>query len=142
MDIDSSQDVLISNCYLDTGDDAICLKSGKDADGLRVNRPTANVAITNCTVHHGHGAVVLGSETSGGFHNIVASNIVCQGTEKGVRIKSTRGRGRRDRERQVRSLDHGFRGRSDQRHQLLHQGAPKNRFRSGRRYFATSPSAI
>jgi polygalacturonase len=93
MDIDSSQDVLISNCYLDTGDDAICLKSGKDADGLRVNRPTANVAITNCTVHHGHGAVVLGSETSGGFHNIVASNIVCQGTEKGVRIKSTRGRG-------------------------------------------------
>jgi polygalacturonase len=93
MDIDSSQDVLISNCYLDTGDDAICLKSGKDADGLRVNRATANVAITNCTVHHGHGAVVLGSETSGGFHNIVASNIVCQGTEKGVRIKSTRGRG-------------------------------------------------
>jgi polygalacturonase len=93
IDIDSSQDVRISNCYLDTGDDAICLKSGKDADGLRVNRPTANVAITNCTVHHGHGAVVLGSETSGGFHNIVASNIVCQGTEKGVRIKSTRGRG-------------------------------------------------
>jgi polygalacturonase len=93
MDIDSSQDVLISNCYLDTGDDAICLKSGKDADGLRVNRTTANIAITNCTVHHGHGAVVLGSETSGGFHNIVASNIVCQGTEKGVRIKSTRGRG-------------------------------------------------
>jgi polygalacturonase len=93
MDIDSSQDVRISDCYLDTGDDAICLKSGKDADGLRANRPTANVAITNCTVHRGHGAVVLGSETSGGFHNIVASNIVCQGTQKGVRIKSTRGRG-------------------------------------------------
>ena len=93
MDIDSSEDVRISNCFLDTGDDAICLKSGKDADGLRVNRPTANVAITNCTVHRGHGAVVLGSETSGGFHNIVASNIVCQGTQKGVRIKSTRGRG-------------------------------------------------
>jgi polygalacturonase len=93
MDIDSSQDVRISDCYLDTGDDAICLKSGRDADGLRVNRPTANVAITNCIVHHGHGAVVLGSETSGGFHNIVASNIVCQGTQKGVRIKSTRARG-------------------------------------------------
>ncbi len=93
MDIDSSQDVLISNCYLDTGDDAICLKSGKDADGLRVNRPTANVAITNCTVHHGHGAVVLGSENSGGIHDVAASNIVCEGTDKGVRIKSTRGRG-------------------------------------------------
>ena len=93
MDIDSSRDVLISDCYLDTGDDAICLKSGKNADGLRVNRPTENVAITNCTVHHGHGAVVLGSETSGGIRNVVASNIVALGTEKGVRIKSTRGRG-------------------------------------------------
>ena len=93
IDIDSSRDVMVSDCYLDTGDDAICLKSGKNADGLRVNRPTENVAITNCTVHHGHGAVVLGSETSGGIRNVVASNIVCHGTEKGVRIKSTRGRG-------------------------------------------------
>jgi polygalacturonase len=93
IDIDSSRDVLISDCYLDTGDDAICLKSGKNADGLRVNRPTENIAIINCTVHHGHGAVVLGSETSGGIRNVVASNIVCKGTEKGVRIKSTRGRG-------------------------------------------------
>jgi len=66
---------------------------GKDADGLRVNRTTANVAITKLHGAPRHGAVVLGSETSGGFHNIVASNIVCQGTEKGVRIKSTRGRG-------------------------------------------------
>ena len=93
IDVDSSRDVRISNCYLDTGDDAICLKSGKDADGLRVNRPTENVAITNCTVHHGHGAVVLGSETSGGIRNVAASNMVCQGTQKGVRVKSTRGRG-------------------------------------------------
>ncbi len=93
VDIDSSQDVRISDSYFDTGDDGICLKSGKNADGLRVNRPTENVAITNCTVHRAHGAVVLGSETSGGIHNVVASNIVCQGTEKGVRIKSTRGRG-------------------------------------------------
>jgi polygalacturonase len=93
IDVDSSRDVRISDCYFDTGDDAICLKSGKDADGLRVNRITENVTITNCTVHHGHGAVVLGSETSGGIRNVVASNIVCQGTDKGVRIKSTRGRG-------------------------------------------------
>ena len=93
IDVDSSQDVRISDSYFDTGDDGICLKSGKNADGLRVNRPTENIAITNCTVHHAHGAVVLGSETSGGIRNVVASNIVCQGTEKGVRIKSTRGRG-------------------------------------------------
>ena len=93
IDIDSCRNVFISNCYLDTGDDSICLKSGKDADGLRVNRPTEDVTITNCVVHHGHGAVAIGSETSGGVRNVVASNIVCRGTEKGVRIKSTRGRG-------------------------------------------------
>jgi len=91
--VDSSRNVRISDCYLDTGDDGIVLKSGKDADGLRVNRPTENVTITNCTVHRAHGALVLGSETSGGIRNVVASNISCQGTGMGVRIKSRRGRG-------------------------------------------------
>ncbi len=76
-----------------TGDDAICIKSGKDADGRRVNRVTEDVAITNCTIYRGHGAVVLGSETSGGIRNVVASNIVAQGTDRGIRIKSRRGRG-------------------------------------------------
>ena len=93
VDIDSSRHVRISDSYFDTGDDAICIKSGKDADGLRVNRITEDVAITNCTIHRGHGAVVLGSETSGGIRNVVASNIVSQGTDRGIRIKSTRGRG-------------------------------------------------
>jgi hypothetical protein len=93
VDVDSSRHVRISDSYFDTGDDAICLKSGKDADGLRVNRPTEDVAITNCTIHRGHGAVVLGSETSGGIRNVVASNIVSVGTDRGIRIKSTRGRG-------------------------------------------------
>jgi len=93
VDIDSCRHVRISDSYFDTGDDAICLKSGKDADGRRVNRPTEDVAITNCTIHRGHGAVVLGSETSGGIRNVTASNIVAQGTDRGIRIKSTRGRG-------------------------------------------------
>ncbi len=91
--IDSSRDIRIANCYIDTGDDGIVLKSGKDADGLRVNRPTENVSITNCTVHRAHGAVVLGSEIAGGIRNVVASNITCKGTQMGVRIKSRRGRG-------------------------------------------------
>ncbi|SPE42781.1 Glycoside hydrolase, family 28 [Candidatus Sulfopaludibacter sp. SbA3] len=91
--IDSSRNVRISNCYIDTGDDGIVLKSGKDADGLRVNRPTENVSIDNCTVHRAHGAVTIGSETSGCIRSIVASNITCQGTQMGVRIKSRRGRG-------------------------------------------------
>jgi polygalacturonase len=91
--VDSSRNVRISNCYIDTGDDGIVLKSGKDADGRRVNRPTENVSITNCTVHHAHGAVTLGSETSGSIRNVVASNITCDGTQEGARIKSRRGRG-------------------------------------------------
>ena len=91
--VDSSRNVRISNCYIDTGDDGIVIKAGKDADGLRVNRPTENVSITNCTVHRAHGAVTLGSETSGWIRNLVASNITCKGTQMGVRIKSRRGRG-------------------------------------------------
>ena len=91
--IDSSRNVRISNCYIDTGDDGIVIKAGKDADGLRVNRPTENVSITNCSVHHAHGAVTIGSETSGWIRNLVASNITCKDTQMGVRIKSRRGRG-------------------------------------------------
>jgi polygalacturonase len=90
---DSSRFVRITDDYIDTGDDGIVLKAGKDADGLRVNRPTEHVTITNCTVHHAHGAVVIGSETSGSIRNVVASNITAVDTENGIRIKSRRGRG-------------------------------------------------
>ena len=91
--IDSSRDVRISNCYLDNGDDAIVFKAGKDADGLRVNRPTENVTVTNMVVHRGSSCVVFGSETSGSIRNIVVSNVVCQGTQGGITMKSERGRG-------------------------------------------------
>ena len=91
--VDSSRFVRISDDYVDTGDDGIVLKAGKDADGLRVNRPTEDVAVSNCTVHHAHGAVVIGSETAGSIRNAVASNITAVDTENGIRIKSRRGRG-------------------------------------------------
>ena len=79
--------------YIDTGDDGIVIKAGKDADGLRVNRPSENITITGCTVHRAHGAVTIGSETSGWVRNLVASNMTCSGTQMGVRLKSRRGRG-------------------------------------------------
>jgi polygalacturonase len=91
--VDSSRNVRISNCYIDAGDDGMVIKAGKDADGLRVNRPSENISIANCTVHRAHGAVTLGSETSGWIRNLVASNITCDGTQMGVRIKSSRTRG-------------------------------------------------
>jgi polygalacturonase len=91
--VDSSSNVRISDCYIDAGDDGIVIKSGKDADGRRVNKPTENVSIANCSVHHAHGAVTIGSEIAGGIRNLVADNITCDGTQMGVRIKSRRGRG-------------------------------------------------
>jgi len=69
------------------------IKSGRDADGRRVAFPTEHVVVDNCVMYEGHGAIVIGSETSGDIRNITASNIVAKGTDCGVRIKSDRGRG-------------------------------------------------
>jgi polygalacturonase len=90
---ESCRNVRISNCFFDTGDDCITLKSGRDEEGRLKGRPTENVTITNCVMYKGHGAIVIGSEMSGGVRNVTASNIVCVGTDRAVRIKSTRGRG-------------------------------------------------
>jgi polygalacturonase len=92
-DLDSSRNVRISDCLFDTSDDCIVIKSGRDDDGRRINRPTEFVTITNCVMYRGHGGVVIGSETSGGINNITASNIVCKGTDRGIRLKTMRGRG-------------------------------------------------
>lgn len=91
--IDSSRFIHLTDDYIDTGDDGIVIKSGKDADGLRVNRATEDITITGCTVHHAHGAVTIGSETSGSVRNVVASNMTAVDTEAAIRIKSRRGRG-------------------------------------------------
>ena len=93
IDVDSCRDVRISDCWFRTGDDCIVIKSGKDADGRRIARPTEHVTVTNCTMYEGHGCIVIGSETSGDIRDVVASNIVGKGTDTGLRIKSQRGRG-------------------------------------------------
>lgn len=93
LDIDSCQNVRVSDCHFDVGDDCLCLKSGIDEDGRRVGIPTENVAITNCTMLHGHGGVVMGSETAGGIRRVVISNCVFIGTDRGIRVKTNRARG-------------------------------------------------
>ncbi len=93
VDVSSSRNVLIENCTFDTGDDCIVLKSGRDRDGLRVALPTENVVIRNCTVYHGHGGIVIGSETSGGVRNVYGYGCSFKGTDRMVRIKTARGRG-------------------------------------------------
>jgi polygalacturonase len=93
IDIDSSSKVRITNCYIDVGDDCIVIKSGLDEDGRRVGIPTEDVVIDNCTMKHGHGGVVIGSEMSADVRNIVVSNCVFHDTDRGIRIKTRRGRG-------------------------------------------------
>lgn len=93
LDLESCKNVIVTNCRFDVGDDAICLKSGRDAYGRRRGKPSENIIITNCTVYHGHGGVVVGSEMSGGVRNIYVYNCEFLGTDVGLRFKSTRGRG-------------------------------------------------
>ena len=93
LDLESCTNALIVNSRFDAGDDGICIKSGKDADGRRRGIPCANVVVDGCTVFAGHGGFVVGSEMSGGVKNIKVSNCQFVGTDVGLRFKSTRGRG-------------------------------------------------
>ena len=93
LDLESCTNALIVNSKFDAGDDGICLKSGKDADGRRRAVPCANVVVDGCTVFAGHGGFVVGSEMSGGVRNIAVKNCQFLGTDVGLRFKSTRGRG-------------------------------------------------
>jgi polygalacturonase len=94
IDIDSTRNVLIVDCDIESADDAICLKAGRDADGLRVNRPTENVVIRNCRVGRAAGMVVFGSETAGGIRNVRISDCRADvGCEEVVRFKTRMGRG-------------------------------------------------
>ena len=92
-DIDSSEYIRVSRCLVSCNDDNFCLKSGRDADGLRVNRPCRFVLIENCRALSGSGLVTVGSETSGGFDRILVRDCSCRNTEVGIRFKSTSRRG-------------------------------------------------
>src|SRR5215471_10196143 len=94
IDIDSSHDILVQHADIDVNDDALCLKAGRDSDGLRVNRPTENVVLRDSIIRHGAAAVTIGSETSGGFRNIEAYNLTAlAGVPSGVLFKSAHTRG-------------------------------------------------
>lgn len=93
VDVDSSTWVLVQNCDIDCNDDNFCLKSGRDWDGLRVNKPTEYVVIRKCIARRGAGLVTLGSETSGGIRHVLATELVAKHTDNGLRIKSATTRG-------------------------------------------------
>jgi Glycosyl hydrolases family 28 len=93
VDIDSSSYVLVENCDIDNNDDDICLKAGRDSDGLRVNRPTEYTVIRNNIARRGGGVISFGSETSGGIRKVVAYHNHGIDTNEGVRFKSAKTRG-------------------------------------------------
>ena len=93
LDLESCKNAIIVNSLFDVGDDGICIKSGKDADGRKRGYPTENVIVDNCKVFQGHGGFVVGSEMSGGARNISVTNCQFLGTDVGLRFKSMRGRG-------------------------------------------------
>lgn len=93
IDIDSSSEILIENCDIDCNDDNFCLKAGRDADGLRVNRPCEYVVIRNCISRDGSGLFTIGSETSGYIKNIEVYQLKAEGTNAAIRLKSALTRG-------------------------------------------------
>jgi DNA sulfur modification protein DndE len=93
LDLESCANVLLDGCSFDTGDDGICIKSGRDEEGRKRGVPTENVIAQNTTVYHAHGGFVIGSEMSGGARNLFVSNCTFIGTDIGLRFKTTRGRG-------------------------------------------------
>lgn len=87
--------VLIENCHFDTGDDSIAIKSGKNEDGRRINKPSQNILIRKNIIHseYSHGGIVIGSEMSGGVKNIVAKDNLFINLERVLRVKSNTLRG-------------------------------------------------
>ena len=94
-DPESSTDVLIENATFDTGDDCIAIKSGRNGDGRRVNRPSERIVIRNSTMRAGHGGVTVGSEVSGSVRDVFAEKLVMSSPdlERGLRLKTNAVRG-------------------------------------------------
>ncbi len=90
LDLESCRRVIIHGCTFDTGDDGICIKSGKDAAGRRIGVPTEDVLVTDCVVYHAHGGFTIGSEMSGGVRNMRVDNCVFIDTDVGPCVSKAR----------------------------------------------------
>lgn len=93
MDIESCSDVVVDSCYVDVGDDGIALKSGSGESGVEKGIPCKDITIKNSVVKQAHGGFVIGSETAAGMRHISVKDCKFIGTDRGIRIKTRRGRG-------------------------------------------------
>ena len=94
-DPESCKDVLIKDCYFDTGDDCIAIKSGRNNDGRRIGVPTENIIVQGCVMKDGHGGITVGSEISGGVRNLFAENckLDSPNLDHALRVKNNAQRG-------------------------------------------------
>ncbi|MED6126218.1 hypothetical protein PIB30_076195 [Stylosanthes scabra] len=94
IDPDSCEDVLIEDCYISVGDDAIAIKSGWDQYGIAYGKPSKNIVIRNLVVRSNVSAgISIGSEMSGGVSNVTVENILAWNSRRAIRIKTAPGRG-------------------------------------------------
>ena len=93
IDLSSCRNVVVYDCTVNAGDDAICLKPGKISPRQSAGPACENIVIADCVVYHGHGGFVIGSQTYGGARNIAVRNCVFHGTDVGLRFKSAKGKG-------------------------------------------------
>ena len=94
-DPESSRDVLIERCRFNTGDDCIAIKSGRNADGRRINVPSENIIVRECEMRDGHGGVTIGSEISGGVRHVYAerNRMDSPNLDRALRLKDNAMRG-------------------------------------------------
>jgi polygalacturonase len=94
-DPESCRDVVIRGCTFNAGDDCIAVKSGREADGRRVNVPSEDILIEDCVMRHRYGAITLGSDMTGGIRNVFARrcHIGGPGLYFGLYIKTNSVRG-------------------------------------------------
>ncbi|MDR0623673.1 MAG: glycoside hydrolase family 28 protein [Treponema sp.] len=104
IDVDSCENVCIENCHISVGDDGIALKSGSGEEGIKTGKPCRGVVVRGCTVEYGHGGIVMGSETAGGIFQVLAEDCRFLGTDRGIRIKTRRGRGGAIRDLEFRNI--------------------------------------
>ncbi len=93
LNTDSCRHVLVHDCYADVGDDGFGIKSGRDEEGRRLNRPAEDITYLRCHVLHAHSVCAIGSEESGGVRHVRFLDCTGDGTQNGIRLKSMRGRG-------------------------------------------------
>lgn len=93
LNADSCQHVVVHDCFADVGDDGFGIKSGRDEEGRKTHRPSEDITYIRCHVAHAHSVCAIGSEESGDVRHVRFIDCDGDGTENGIRIKSTRGRG-------------------------------------------------